>query len=301
MEYYLYLFRKAYMYEQLVPVSEELANVNKLIEQLDKELQKLEEVKSVAGKGTTAKLAAISKLRDEDFGKLGDMVLTNILADLGRTILDHRSRVGSTKELTLSSLVLSETARNALETHGAYAFPGVNVLLREASSEDGKPVPVNLEQITAQHSRVVISDITFENDDVELDCPASFTGPVIIEMTFGREFVVRGADKKYYTFRIAGDEEPVSYDFVLGKLRAPDTTKPTIKIGVVTPAKVQVIDEIFKAIINKVNAEGKGTEEPKVSYVEMAPSLYTSLTVKVGLNQPVTVRKLSPSIKLTWD
>jgi hypothetical protein len=52
--------------------------------------------------------------------------------------------------------------------------------------------------------------------------------------------------------------------------------------------------------IEKVINEGKKDNE-KVNYVEMSPSLYTSLTVKVGLNQPVKVRKLSPSIELTWD
>ena len=301
MEYYLYLFRKAYMYEQLVPVPEEMANVNQLIEQLDTELEKLDKVKKAVAIGDAAKLAAISELTDQEFGKLGDMVLTNILADLARTILDRRSRVGSTKKMPYPSLVLSEKAREALKTKGAYAFPGVNILLRESSSEDGESVPVNLEQITADHSRVVISNITLENDDVELDCPANFAGPVVIEMTFGREFVLRGPDKKHYTFRIAGDEEPISYDFVVSKLKAIDTKAPTIKIGVVTAAKVEVIDEIFKAIIEKVINAGKKENEVKVGYVEMAPSLYTSLTVKVGLNQPVKVRKLSPSIELTWD
>ena len=308
MEYYLYLFRKAYMYEQLVPVPEKMANVNQLIEELDKELQKLDEVKKSSpdknaptNLAAAANLAAISKLTEDKFGKLGDMVLTNILADLGRTILDHRSKTGSTKKLTYSGLLLSEKAREALKTKGAYAFPGVNILLREASSETDQSVPLSLEQITAAHSRVVISSIAMANDDVELECPANFTGPVIIEMTFGREFVLRGSDKKYYTFRIAEDEEPISYDFVVTRLKAITSNAPTIKMGTVTAAKVEVIDPIFKSIIEKENNVAKPENAPKVEYVEMAPSLYTSLTVKVGLNQSVKIRKLSPSIEVMWD
>jgi hypothetical protein len=301
MEYYLYLFRKAYMYEQLVPVSEDMANINQLVKQMDDQLDKLDKVKTVGGEQLTKKLTVISGLAGSEFGRLGNMALTNTLANLGKQILERRSAKGAAKTVSYAGLGLPEQALQSLERLGTYTFPGVNTLLRDSSSDVNSPPPISLEDITAKHMRVVITNITLGDGDVEFDCDEKFSGPVGIEMQFGRQFVLRASEKTYYMFRISDWEEPISYVFTVKNLKKrADSADVRVKTGTVEAAKVELMDEVFKAVLNNLNqARGQGASE--IAYKEMSPSLYSSLTITVGANQRVKIRKLSPSIELRYE
>jgi hypothetical protein len=298
MEYYLYLFRKAYMYEQLVPVPEEMANINQLVKRMDDQFNQLDQIKPIAGEPVTKKLAVISGLTGAEFGRLGNMALTNTLANLGKDILDRRSSKGAAKTVTYAGLGLPDQAVRSLEELGTYTFPGVNILLRDSSLDVNNLPPITLEAITAKHMRVVITNIALGNGDVEFDCDEKFEGPVEIEMQFGRQFVVRASEKIYYMFRISDWEEPISYVFTVKHLtKKAEQANARVKTGTVEAAKVEVVDEVFKAVLNNLNQAGAAT----IVYREMAPSLYTSLTVTLGANQRVKIRKLSPSIELRYE
>ncbi|MET1026310.1 MAG: hypothetical protein ABWY00_04015, partial [Dongiaceae bacterium] len=289
MDYYLYLVRKAFMYEQLRPVGPGLANVNQFVARCDDWIaNNRKTVRSLAGSKTDwatdpcGYLAEIDRLSGSDFGQFGNQVLTETLGELAKQIVDHRNRFGP--ETSSEYHVTFDPAMSSQLAGGDTLHIDEITLLFP-----------NFAQIFSSHSSIRVSNIAMDDDDLLVRCPDDFDGPLRLEITFGEEFVLRDAEKNFFQFRISEAEKPIQYGFTINNL-GKDPASPGAKTGKIKGDQKNEVDEMFKTIMSKHFNDTHG-------YREMLPSILSSLDLAITLGGEYVekVERLRLKITLSFD
>lgn len=288
MDYYLYLVRKAYMYEQLEPAGEGLAQVNEFTQRFDSWLAKNREplpsgANLPAAADRTAELAALNAIAGRDFGWIGDQVLNETLSELGQRILEHRQDAGA-EHGNGFPLSLSAKQRADLASSGMLGFASMANLFPEADALT----------LLNTHSRVRVSGITLEKF-VLSPAGEGFDQPIRLELTVGRTFPLRSKDGDWLLFRLAEREAPMVYGFVVSAMKSSDDGKTWS--GTIGPDGVSTVDELYKTVM----AKATGGQAP--AYTEMAPSLMSQLTMRVvmGGDQIKDIVDLGVRLSLRFD
>jgi hypothetical protein len=298
MEYYLYLFRKAYLYEYCRPVGAEMANINAFVSNLDKFIagarasRKQPLIEGASAVLTEIQRMATNALDSDDFVAIGTNALKATLSELAKQIQDRRGSTGGmlTNGYPAS---LSVESMEQLCTHGfanfeeaAELFPGLY-----------GPSKANRANLFRDHDRIKIPKVDLTEFEFELSLDND-NAPIRVEVSFGRDFVLKTKDNskeandQYYAFRINATEHPLSYGWVIS-----DFTKVEGKetwTGKVSADTQALTDDVFRTAMS----EAVGSP---VEYKEMSPSVLSSLKISMqSLGGRSVVKKLSNMRLSVW-
>lgn len=269
MDFYLYLVRKAFMYEQLRPVGAGLADVNAFVTRCDQWIaNNRKALKGFAGSKAdwavdpVGYLAELDKVAGSDFADFGNLMLKETLGELAREIIERRNRSGpeTTNDYHVEfnpDMVGALSASRLLRVDEvAQLFPDFKEMLNRNAS-------------------IRVSGVAMANRDFRVRCSDGFAGPLRVELVFGREFVLRGGEGRFYVFRLSDAEEPIRYGFNINDLTE-DKTTPGWKTGTIKADQKAQVDELFKTIMSKQFADSH-------EYQEMSPSVLSSLDIRMSL------------------
>ena len=207
MDYYLYLFRRAYMYEYCTLPGSDLGRLNHFIAQLDTAIA-ASRTALAEGSGLSktnpalAGLAHVIALPSETFATIGDDALRNTLAQLAVRLLDRRqARGGPTGSKLL--LPLAPEHLEELATNGRVDIARAIDLMTPEASREAYLMANPLLRITSL--QVVKAELRFRAEQRPMNS-------MRIVVTLGQELPLWDG-KQYFVFRIGSAEKPVTYAF----------------------------------------------------------------------------------------
>lgn len=298
MEYYLYLFRKAYLYEYCRPVGTEMANINTFVSNLDKFIagarasKKLPLIEGAGAVLTEIQRMATDALDSDDFVSIGTNALKATLAELAKQIQDRRGSTGGMLTNGYSAFLSKDRMGQLLE-HGFTKFEEAAELFPGLYGQ-GKTDQANLFR---DHDRIKIPKVDLT--DFEFKPRAGHdNAPIRVEVSFGRDFVLKTKDAgkecndQYYAFRINPTERPLSYGWVISGFRQIEGKQTWT--GTISADTQALTDDVFRTAMS----EAVGSP---VEYKEMSPSVLSSLNVSMEyLGKKSIVEKLSKMSLSVW-
>lgn len=281
MDYYLYLFRKAYMYEFCEASSDDVANINILVQRIDDWVRDTKKIGAgQVGENQAALMTAVAKLNDDDLASAGDKALQNTMGDLAKKILERRGRDEGVSLTPPIGVQLDKQRLEELSLQRWTTFDEVAALMPALY----QPKVAHEPHTFWDNQQVKVADVAINEDSFIFEAAAKPSGSFRIIVTFGKEFVLRTLDKigdqQYWCFRMVERERPITYGFVVSSF----TETADGWTGKITPDHKDLMGSLFQTAMKK----GIG-EVP--TYIEMAPSILTSMSI--GLEEFVS----STSIK----
>lgn len=295
MDYYLYLVRKAFMYEELRAVGEGIATINEFVERFDKQIEhargavdqpdlaKALDAAKVHPSDGAAYVAELDQVAGRDFSALGDAALSESLAELAEQLLKNRSKEGPANSSHYSVNLPRELLAD-LSLTGRFGTSSVRSLIP------------SLDAFFDQHYGVRVASITV--DELQVRCDAGFDGPIRLELSMGREFILKDSAGNFFKFRLANADRPATYGFAVNDLRpvaADDHADTVVKTGSISPDESENVDPLFRTIMDHLGV--------KVDYREMAPSASASLSGQIFPGPPALgeIEKLRLTVRLTHE
>ncbi|WP_027669536.1 hypothetical protein [Rheinheimera baltica] len=282
MDYYLYLLRKAYMYEYCETVGNDVASLNGFIEQADKWLRNsreaISDARQTAKNGNAlADIAQLSVMTDSSIEAFGNDALRNTLSELASKLLRQRQEQGIPRGNVLR-FEIDATRRNALARERRVVFGPMLDLIPAA------------DEFFRNNRLLKVTGIELANGGLRFRASETPRSSVRIVFEFGREMLLWDG-RRFVMFRIGKSERPLSIGFVANNftLDANGEWSGDFKADSSGSA-----DEFFKT----VSAEALGQS---VSYTEINPSFLSTLnaTITLGGSQIEEITYLS--LNLGWQ
>lgn len=298
MDYYLYLFRKAYMYEYCVLPDKSLADLNELIRLMDKqqnamalateELTRLaarnEASTSSIGELSVTQSGGVADARASTLEALGDAVLGEALNNLARTVLDIRQSKGATVRNTLHALtvpakVCEQLTMVSLENGGSTAE--IDEAIAMANRSDARAFFSKNDLLRITQLQILDGGFVYRPEGVQ-------KGTLRIVAEFGRRFVLR-RDGAYYAFRLADTDAQLKFGFNA-------TLRPADDDGFCRPSftrdGITSSDPILD-IVTQETADKKKKVSKKIDYTEISPSFLASVrfSIEMGANKIASIEK----------
>lgn len=285
MDYYLYLFRKAYMYEECVPVPPGVANLNTFLDNLGAGLRD----SSTAIKGAKQESAASDALRgltqltemtDNQIKEIGNDAMCETLSELANDLLRRRQVKGFQKGNTHRSQV-AEPLRRILVSKGRAEFGRVLDLIAD---------PVERQRFLTRNPLLKLAGIAIAPGDLRFRAKTPPHDTLRLVFEFGRELMLWDGDQ-YVMFRIGSVEEPLKMGFSASKFTPLDNDEWSCSFKA---DEGGAADELFKT----VSREALGDS---VSYTEIRPSFLSALSASftMGAGQVKEITQLS--LTLEWQ
>lgn len=264
MDYYLYLFRKAYMYEYCETVGSDVASLNGFIEQADNWLRDsraaLADAREAArGSDALQGLAQLSAMTDTNIEEFGNDTLRHTLSELASKLLQRRQAQGMPRGNTLY-FEIDAPRRQALARERRVTLGPVRELIPDAG------------EFFNNNRLLKVTGISLAKGDLRFRASAAPHSTVRLVFEFGRELVLWDG-RRYVMFRIAKSERPLSFGFVANDF-TPDSNGEWS--GEFKADSGGSVDELFKV----VSAEALGQS---LSYAEINPSFLSTLSASITL------------------
>ncbi|MCP8689859.1 hypothetical protein [Marinobacterium sedimentorum] len=282
MDYYLYLFRKAYMYEYCETVGSDVASLNGFIEQADKWLRDSRAALADAREAPRSSdalqgLAQLSAMTDANIEEFGNDALRHTLSELASKLLQRRQAQGMPRGNSVR-FVIDAPRRQALARERRITLGPVLDLIPNAG------------EFFSNNRLLKVTSIALAKGDLRFRATATPQSSVRILFEFGRELVLWDG-RRYVMFRIAQSERPLSFGFVANHFTSDANGEWS---GEFKADSGSSADELFKT----VSAEALGQS---LSYAEINPSFLSTLsaTITLGGSQIEEITHLS--LNLGWQ
>jgi len=266
MDYYLYLFRRAYMYEFCELPGAGVATLNTFIAHLD---EWLNDSRAAMAEGAAASarndalrgLGMLTTMNDRALAELGNDALRNTLSALAQQLLERRQGQGAPvgNKLVLS---LEQPQLDELQERRTLALARALHLIPDANDR---------RDFFKRRPLLRITSVSLERGDVHIRADRE-PPPIEVLVEFGREMRLWDG-KRYVLFRIASSEKPLSFGFTANRFER-------IGDGLwqcdFTADSRGDVDELFHTV--SMEAMGK-----KISYTEINPSFLSSVRISIRM------------------
>jgi hypothetical protein len=267
MDYYLYLFRRAYMYEYCELPASDLARLNSFIAQLDSAIAASRTALvegGVAAKGNPALagLAHVIALPQETFATIGDDALRNTLAQLAVRLLDRRQARGGPTGSELLLPLAPEHLQALVADRFVDIARAIDLMTPEASRND----------YLMANPLLRITSLQVLKAELKFRAAKRPTAPIRIVVTVGRELPLWDG-KQNFAFRIGSVEKQVTYSFVANHF---DDGNGVWQGDFRADSRAGGPEDLFATVM----AKASGTS---LQYYELNPSFLASLRIAIVL------------------
>lgn len=280
MEYYLYLFRRAFMYEFCKVPEESIANLNKVGRQIEDWISdgeaaatQLAEASGDDEAQALVRMDLLQKTKDVDMQTGADMVLKETLANLGQQILKSRLSKGArlTNPITfgVGAHACAELAQHSVAEVGETAR-----LIPDLYKTDSSGQSYFLRNSNLKIAKIEIPPHTSDDTGMVFrKNPDAQSKTLRLLISFGRQMMLWDG-KKYVCFRLADGEKPLEYGFNAETFH---DLGNGLYSPVFCPDKREPVDKLFKTILKT------STNETSSGYSEIAPSFLSEMTLRFTL------------------
>ena len=276
MEYFLYLFRRAYMYETCTSAGKDVASLNTLTQNIDSWLDHANAAAKQLNDTKDENLRSLQfmnllrQMKESDATSAADDALKNILAELAANILKARQSAGLHFDTTLGA-ALPDEARLELARTGEVEIPEVMALLTE-TGRDGKQIDMR-KFFFASPKRKIARVLIEPGDFLFRKAKGSRAKNLRLRISFGRELIL-WSDGKFYGFRIGDGEQPLEMRWTAKEFLP--TADPEIFSAKFEADKTSSVNDVFKTIMQHATGQS-------LDYSEINPSFLAPMTVSLLL------------------
>ncbi|WP_221800356.1 ATP-binding protein [Oceanobacter mangrovi] len=284
MDYYLYLFRKAYMYEYCDTVGSDVAGLNGFIERLDKWVR---ESRSAVTEGRRAEnqsaaLQGLTSLVDMPNDKLDDIgndALRNTLANLASKLLQRRQQTGVSRGNTLR-FEISAGQRQLLADEQGLDLGRVLNLLPDLNER---------KTFFTNNPLLKITGLEFGRTNLKFRA-SEVPGPMRLVFEFGREMVLWDG-QQYVMFRLAKSEKPLRFGFTANEFSQDGNGEWTGEFKADSGGN---LDDLFATVSSEVLGKS-------IQYREINPSFLSQLSVFVTIGRKQIEEITHLSLNVGWQ
>jgi predicted nucleic acid-binding Zn-ribbon protein len=258
----IYALIQAYRYENLEDVGKDLYNIEKLVTQIRK-LKASSEPAAVSGG-----VAGEAQLPWPDFKAINDTIFRNELVQMAIDILKKRQKFDMDRENS-TPIELSDEQLATLQKTASVTFN----LLRDFD------IGLSFE---ATRARIVDVDLTGLTIALK---PSASTTSIRAVFVHSGQSIVRGHDHKYYYFRQAHEDNPISWGF---RYRTDDRTIQ----------KDANNDEEDLTLLKQFLGDDSSAATHLVKLKQYYPSLFSDINLSLKLKNSSDIERIS-SLKFT--
>lgn len=285
MDYYLYLFRKAYMYEYAEVVGRDVATLNAFVEHLDNWLRDSQAALAGAQEAARASdslrsLAQLSSMTDSRIGEIGNDAMRHTLGELAAKLLRRRQSQGTPVGNSFRFQVDAKTRETLSREHRAALGSTLDLI---ASDRDR-------DAFLKRNPLLKLTSIAIARSDFRFRARTRPESTIRIAFEFGREHVLWDG-RSYVMFRIGNSERLLTFGFSANEFTEEANGEWTCVFKADGGGNT---DELFKT----VSAEALG-QAP--NYTEINPSFLSSLGAAVILGGDQIEEIVHLSLTIGWQ
>jgi hypothetical protein len=268
----IYSVVQSWRYEMLDDVPPQFYNLDAVVDQIRglKAASKSDPSGPTANT-TSGQVARQTQLSLTEFTDIDDTVFRDVLFQMAvEGVFKNRQKFASDRDNS-TPVALSEEQLLTLKTTGNVTFN----LLRDFKTG-----------LTFQAIRARIVDLTLDNLDLTLQ-PGSKVDSMRVIFVHSGQSIVRAPNKRYYYFRQAAEDDPISWGF---------TYRPGAATEIITKEAKDSAqeEEVLKQLMPKDTAAASTLSKFKEYY----PSLFSDITLSLITKDLSVIEKLS-SVKFT--